>query len=128
VISNKTTYKRNPDRLARIGKLREHGFTIDKIAAATVYPRSSVGYYVAKYCGGKARPEKRFGGGSEPETRTIRIETDSNIDPVHTCRRFGRRPLTLLRKFWRGKRIEIQLLKRSYWICLRKILKPCTSG
>ena len=51
-------YKRNPERLSKIKKLRDQGHTIDQIAAITGYPRSSVGYYVNKYCGEKVRTRK----------------------------------------------------------------------
>jgi hypothetical protein len=48
-------YKQNPGRVSRIRELRGQGRTINEIAAITGYPRSSVGYYVSKYCGGKRR-------------------------------------------------------------------------
>jgi len=48
----------NPERLSKIMELRARGLTIDQIAAATGDPRSSVGYYVRKYCGGRARAQK----------------------------------------------------------------------
>jgi hypothetical protein len=43
----------NKERLSKITQLRAQGATITQIAAATGYPRSSVGHYVKKYCGGK---------------------------------------------------------------------------
>jgi len=79
-------YKPNLGRLSRIRELREQGLTIDQIAAATGYPRSSVGYYVNRHLGGKTRGQKRFDEGSvepqiprviylaEPEPRIDRIE------------------------------------------------------
>ena len=48
----------NDERVSRIRELRARGATIDEIAAATGYPRSSVGHYVKKYCGGKTRAGK----------------------------------------------------------------------
>jgi hypothetical protein len=43
----------NKERLSKITQLRAQGATITQIAVATGYPRSSVGHYVKKYCGGK---------------------------------------------------------------------------
>ena len=48
----------NKERLSKITQLRAHGATITQIAAATGYPRSSVGHYVKKYCGGKTVASK----------------------------------------------------------------------
>jgi hypothetical protein len=78
-------YKSNPDRLSKIKNLRRQGLTIDKIAAATGYPKSSVGYYVNRYCGGRLRIQKPSGALSvEPETRQVirMVESDSKIDRV----------------------------------------------
>lgn len=55
MISNETMYEPNSERISRVKALRAQGFTIDKIAAVTGYPRSSVGYYITKYCHGKKR-------------------------------------------------------------------------
>jgi transcriptional regulator with XRE-family HTH domain len=45
--------------MSRIRALREKGLTLDQIAAETGYPRSSVGYYVKKYCGGRILASRR---------------------------------------------------------------------
>jgi len=54
-------YKPNPERLSKIKRLRELGYTIDRIAATTGDPRSTVGYYVKRYCGGRERAQKHLG-------------------------------------------------------------------
>jgi len=48
-------YRKNLERISKIGALRAEGFTIDRIAAAMGIPRSSVGYYVRRHCRGRGR-------------------------------------------------------------------------
>jgi DNA-binding transcriptional MerR regulator len=77
-------YKRNLERLNRIKKLRAQGFTLDQIAATTGDPRSSVGYYVTRYCGGRIRTRDLSSALSvQPETsKIIQVESDSKVDRV----------------------------------------------
>jgi hypothetical protein len=74
----------NKERLSKITQLRAQGATINQIAAATGYPRSSVGHYVKKYCGGKTVASKpqddklahaQAQGDIVVETRPDRIES-----------------------------------------------------
>jgi hypothetical protein len=71
-------FKTNSERLSRIKKLREQGHTIDQISAITGDPRSSVGYYVKKYCGGKAGIRKSISANARAWT----IDPDSRMDQV----------------------------------------------
>ena len=74
-------YKRNPERLARIKKLRAQGFSLDQIVATTGDPRSTVGYYLTKHCGGRIRTRAPSSAlPVQPETSTI--IRDSKVDRV----------------------------------------------
>lgn len=81
----------NKERLSRITQLRAQGATITQIAAATGYPRSSVGHYVKKYCGGKTVASKpqddkwahtQAQGDIEAETRTQADRVESYMQQL----------------------------------------------
>jgi hypothetical protein len=78
-------YNPNSERLSTIAKLRAERRTIDEIAAITGYPRSTVGYYVAKYCGGRTGAGKRLDQvSSQAETPKVihMVEPDLHMDRV----------------------------------------------
>jgi DNA-binding transcriptional MerR regulator len=100
-------YKRNLERLNRIKELREQNLTIDQITAATRYRRSTVGYYVTKYCGGRARTRNLPSALSvQPATSQItRVESDSKIDRVEEyMQRLQRKERLSLDELIQGKK------------------------
>ena len=66
-------FRPNQERLSKIMELRAQGLTIDQIAAATGDPRSSVGYYVTKYCGGRARTHKSIPARPSAQPEAIKL-------------------------------------------------------
>jgi hypothetical protein len=76
----------NKERLSRITQLRAKGATITQIAAATGYPRSSVGHYVKKYCGGKtvaSKPQDDKSAHAQAQGDVV-VETRPQADRVES--------------------------------------------
>jgi transposase len=76
----------NKERLSRITQLRAKGATITQIAAATGYPRSSVGHYVKKYCGGKtvaSKPQDDKSAQRLLSYTTILPQNPNSNNPTH---------------------------------------------
>ena len=100
--------KVNDERLSRIKQLRARGATIDQIAASTGIPRSSVGHYVKKYCGGRTRAGKPQSDESvrSQVQRVVMVEPTPQADRVESyMQRLEAKERLSLDEVLKGKRI-----------------------
>jgi hypothetical protein len=103
----------NKERLSRITQLRAQGATITQIAAATGYPRSSVGHYVKKYIGGKTvagKPQEDKLAHAQAQGDIV-VESRPQVDRVESyMRQLVDKEGLSLGEVFEGKRKEEDLI------------------